>query len=188
MANMTNDMTGTSPRITTGTSGQETFSALDAAPTAGMPTLIHAGANRAEAGFQDPVLGWIGVRADGTGNSVHAALVPGSADAVEALGGHLAGLNAYLADQHTPVEPVTLAASESRPGAFGMDQGTGQNMHQGAGQSMGQETDQGVPSDPGANGRRAAPDLDAGGRALPDQMDSVRFDAIPVGSRISVMA
>jgi len=116
-----------------GSTLRETFSALDAGSTASTPTWIHAGAQRAEAGFQDPALGWIGVRADSSGGSVHAALVAGSADAAQTLSGHLAGLNAYLADQHTAVEAVTVAASEDRSASYSMDQG----MNQGAGQDGG---------------------------------------------------
>ncbi len=92
---------------------RETFAAIDAGSTGGKPTWIHAGMQRAEAGFQDPALGWVGVRADTSGGGVHAQLVPGSADAAQALSGHLAGLNAHLAAHHTPVETVTLTAPES---------------------------------------------------------------------------
>jgi hypothetical protein len=113
---------------------REPFAALDAGTTAGTPTWIHAGAQQAEAGFQDPALGWVGVRAEASGGSVHAALVPGSAAAAQTLAGHLAGLNAYLASEHAPVAAVTVAASGERTGAYSMDQGTNQNFNQGAGQ------------------------------------------------------
>jgi len=114
---------------------REPFAALDAGTTAGTPTWIHASAQQAEAGFQDPALGWVGVRAEASGGSVHAALVPGSAAAAQTLAGHLAGLNAYLASEHAPVAAVTLAASGERTGAYSMDQGTNQNFNQGAGQN-----------------------------------------------------
>jgi hypothetical protein len=110
----------------------ESFAALETEPEA--PTWVHAGAHRAEAGFQDPALGWVCVRADSSGGSVHAALVPGSADAAQTLAGHLAGLNAYLADHHIPVEAVTVAASENRPAAGEMGQSMSQNTNQGTGQ------------------------------------------------------
>jgi hypothetical protein len=111
----------------------ETFSALDAGSPA-TPTWIHAGAQRAEAGFEDPALGWVGVRADASGGSIHASLVAGSTDAAQTLSGHLAGLNAYLADQHTPVMAVTMAATEDRSVPYGADQNLSQNMNQGTGQ------------------------------------------------------
>ncbi|MDR3725830.1 MAG: hypothetical protein P4K86_02185 [Terracidiphilus sp.] len=127
-----------------GSASRETFTALDAgSPTT--PTWIHAGAQRAEAGFQDPALGWVGVRADSSGGSIHASLVAGSADAAQTLSGHLAGLNAYLADQHTPVGAVTMASTEDRSASYGMDQNTNQNMNQGTGQD-GSRGQQAVPA------------------------------------------
>jgi hypothetical protein len=96
----------------------------------------------------------------GTGG-VHASLVPGSADAAQALGGHLAGLNSFLAEQHTPVETLTLAAPEGRwAGPLG-DQGTGQGMNQGLNQGADQNTGQGAFSEPRSNPPPAAPDLAA---------------------------
>jgi len=112
----------------------ETFAALDAETPTGTTTWIHAGAQRAEAGFQDPSLGWVGVRAELGGGGVHAALVPGSADAAQTLGGHLAGLNSYLDEHHTPVATLTMAASADR----GSDSGVGQGTEQQAGQNNGQ--------------------------------------------------
>jgi hypothetical protein len=108
---------------------QETFAALDVGTSVGTPSWIHAGGHQAEAGFEDPALGWVGVRADLSGGSVHAALVPGSTEAAQALSGHLAGLNAYLAEQHAPVATLTMAA----PGTSAADTGVDQNMQQNAG-------------------------------------------------------
>ncbi|MDE3148064.1 MAG: hypothetical protein KGL37_01235 [Acidobacteriota bacterium] len=115
-----------------------TFSALDAAPGPAAPNWIHAGARQAEAGFQDPALGWVGVRADLNGSSVHAFLVPGSADAAQVLGGHMAGLHAYLAEHHTPVANVTLTQSEGREGNWGGNQGMGHGMGSGSRENPGQ--------------------------------------------------
>jgi hypothetical protein len=136
--NAAGESAGGSSSSAVGSSAHDTFSALDAEAAPGTPTWIHAGAQRAEAGFQDPVLGWVGVRADAGGGGVHASLVPGSTDAAEALGGHLAGLNAYLAEHHTSVDPVTVAAPENGS-ATGMDQSANQSMHQGAGQNTGSQ-------------------------------------------------
>jgi hypothetical protein len=116
---------------------REPFSALDAGSAPATTTWIHAGAQRAEAGFQDPALGWVGVRADSSGGSIHASLVAGSADAAQTLSGHLAGLNAYLADQHTPVGAVTVAATDDRSASYSTDQNMNQNMNQGSGQDRG---------------------------------------------------
>jgi hypothetical protein len=63
-----------------------------------------------------------------SGGGVHASLLPGSAEAAQTLGGHLAGLNAYLADEHTPVATLTLAAA----GGGGAETGLGQNMQHGS--------------------------------------------------------
>ena len=64
-----------------GTAAEETFAAMDAGTEVGTPGWIHAGGHTAEAGFEDPALGWVGVRADLSGGNVHAALMPGSAEA-----------------------------------------------------------------------------------------------------------
>jgi hypothetical protein len=98
---------------------RDTFAALDAAAAPVAPTWTHAGTHRAEAGFQDPAIGWVGVRADLSGAGIHATLVPGSTNAAEALGGHLAGLNSYLTEHHSPVANVTLAHPEDRSGGLG---------------------------------------------------------------------
>jgi hypothetical protein len=107
---------------------QDTFAALDSGLTA--PGWVHAGARRAEAGFQDPALGWVSVRADLNAGDVHASVVPGSAEAAQSLSGHMTGLGAYLAAEHAPVATLTMA----EPATGTVDSGAGQNMHQGASQ------------------------------------------------------
>jgi hypothetical protein len=67
--------------------------------------------------------------------------VPGSADAAQALDGHLAGLNAYLAEHHTPVETLTLTTPESGWSGMGSGQSAGEGMQQGAGQQSAQGAD-----------------------------------------------
>jgi len=121
---------------------RETFEALDSQSAMERPAWIHSGAQRAEVGFEDPSLGWVGVRAESDGGRVHAEVVPGSADAAQALSGHLAGLNAYLAEHHTQVETLTVATPESRPADMAGDR----QMQQGAGQHAGQQTAQGAGS------------------------------------------
>jgi hypothetical protein len=109
---------------------RETFAALDSAAGHGT-SWIHAGSHSAEAGFDDPLLGWIGVRADlGTGG-VQASIVPGSAAAAAALGGHMAGLHAYLSDHHAGVETLTLASPENPASNGSPDQGMQQQNGQG---------------------------------------------------------
>jgi len=96
----------------TAPSAGETFAALDGDAPVGSIGWTHAGAHRAEAGFEDPALGWVGVRADLAGGGVHASLVSGSNEAAAMLGSHLAGLNEYLAERHPTLANVTLAVPE----------------------------------------------------------------------------
>ena len=140
---------GLAPRAPAATGepdSREAFATLDAGGATGKPTWIHAGAQRAEAGFQDPALGWVGVRADMGGGGVHAELVAGSADAAQTLGGHLAGLNAYLAENHTPVETLTLTSPDSGSSGLGSGKGSGDGMQQGTGHETGQGATQGADS------------------------------------------
>jgi hypothetical protein len=147
--------TGSSSVAAGGITAGETFAALDADTSTGKPTWVHAGAQQAEAGFQDSSLGWVSVRADASGGGVHAELVAGSSEAAQALGSHMTGLSAYLAEHRTPVDTLTLSSSGGGSagsgwsgGASGSGQGAGDQMQQGTGQQSeqksGQETVQGV--------------------------------------------
>ena len=111
--------------------GSDPFQSLDSEAAPGAPTWTHAASHQAEAGFQDPSLGWIGVRADLSGGAVHASLMPGSAQAAQELGKHVDGLNTYLAEQRTPVETLGVAAPLTKSPS---DLGFGQGMQQGGGQ------------------------------------------------------
>jgi hypothetical protein len=169
---------------------KETFDALDTEGGAGKPTWIHAGAQRAEAGIQDPELGWVGVRADLGSGGVHASLVPGSADAAQALGGHLAELNSYLTDHHTPVETLTLAAPET--GWSGLGGGAGEGMGQGqpdqSGRNEGGSGEMGAQSSLSANQTSAPGTAD---RASPQALEEMNGNTSTVpwgGSHISVLA
>jgi hypothetical protein len=128
-------VTAASPAATT----QDTFSALDAAASPGTPAWTHAGSQHAEAGFRDPALGWVSVRADLNGGGIHATLVPSSTEAAQALDGHLAGLSTHLAEQQSPVASLTMAS----PSESGAENGMGQRMQQGAqGNPQGNAADQ----------------------------------------------
>jgi hypothetical protein len=149
---------------------QETFAALDAGTGAGTavgtPNWIHAGGRQAEAGFEDPALGWVSVRADLSAGGVHAAVIPGSTEAAQALSGHLAGLSAYLSDQHTPVATLTIAVPGNGGTESGLNQGmqhgTGQETGQGTGQGVGQDIDQGMQQSAGqGREQNAAPMFEA---------------------------
>jgi hypothetical protein len=167
-----------------GTESRDAFATLDAEGVEGRPAWIHAGTQRAEAGFQDPALGWVGIRANANGGGVHAELVPGSADAAQTLGSHLAGLNAYLAEHHTPVETLTLTAPEN---GLGSDQGAGHGMQQGTGQQSGQGLAQGADSGSQFGGSRS-PTSASEATALPAELAGSAQPVWLGGEHISVMA
>jgi hypothetical protein len=87
---------------------------------------VHAGAQQAEAGFDDPALGWVSVRAHAGSGGVHPALIPSSGDAAQVLAGHLAGLNNFLANRAAGVGDVTVASPESGASGTGTQAGSGQ--------------------------------------------------------------
>ena len=163
-------------------STRSAFAAMDMEAGAEKATWIHAGARQAEAGYLDPALGWVGVRADLGGGGIHASLVPGSAEAAQALGGQLAGLSHYLNGNHTPVATLTMNAPE--PGWTGA--GSGGAMQHGGGQQAGQEGGTEPHSSLGAAVRTAS--IPDGQEAPPPGLER---DASPRGSgagHISVMA
>lgn len=95
----------------------EPFTAIDAGPTHAPATWTLTGAHRAEAGFQDPSLGWVAVRAQGSAaDAIHATVVPATAEAAQVLGTHLAGLNAYMAHESPHLGPIALSAPDSTAG------------------------------------------------------------------------
>jgi hypothetical protein len=163
----------------------ETFAAMDASAAPGRPAWIHTGAQQAEAGFQDPALGWVGVRADSSGSGIHAELVAGSADAAQALSGHMAGLNAFLAEHHTPVETLTLSATGGGLESAS-NQGAGGGMQQGPGEQTGQQAAQSTESLPSGRAQFSAAALP--NPAWPAGSDSGAQRSQWVGGHISVMA
>ncbi|HEY1210954.1 MAG TPA: hypothetical protein VGE85_16425 [Terracidiphilus sp.] len=167
---------------------RETFATLDTAVVPKDTTWIHVGTQRAEAGFQDPALGWVSVRADLSGGGVHAQLVPGSADAAQTLSSHLAGLNSYLVEHHTPVETLTLTSPEGRWSGLGSGQSAGEGMQQGAGQQTSQGADASLSSasNPETVIQSPAPSLEPPA-FFGDMNESVQA-AIRGGLHISVMA
>jgi hypothetical protein len=167
---------------------REPFAAIDAEFVQARPTWIHAGANHAEAGYQDADLGWVGVRAEVSGGGIHAALVPGSTEAAQALSGHMTGLNAYLTDHHAGVEKLTLTAPQGQSAFPGLEQGSSQNMQQGTGQN----SRQGQGAEQYWMNRTEAPpvSLAAGSEArAQDAVPDVSSYALPTeGNHISVLA
>ncbi len=140
---------------------QETMSALDADAGAdsGHVVWTHAACMHAEAGYQDPVLGWVGVRAEVSRGALHATVVPQTSEAAQALGGHIADLHTYLAENHTPVETLSLAgfggSAQQSPG-----QGSGRGAHHGTGDQTGQN-----------NVLESTPDFRPTARSITDLVD-----------------
>ncbi len=108
---------------------RETFASLDEDTHSQAAAWIHADARHAEAGYFDPALGgWVGVRADASSNGLHATLVPANTAGAEALGNHLGGLNAYLAEHHAAVH-TTVSLLTPQSGNPGPDAGFSQGRH-----------------------------------------------------------
>jgi hypothetical protein len=169
---------------------QEPFAALDAGVAMGTPSWVHAGGRQAEAGFEDPALGWVGVRADLSAGGVHAAVVSGSAEAAQALSGHLAGLSTYLAENHTPVATLTMAAHGDTGNDAGLRQGAGQSGDQGLQQGMNQGAQQGL-GQRGEQSAASAPETRTGVSPASSSEPVGRLEAYPLdgrGAHISVMA
>jgi hypothetical protein len=138
-----------------------TFAALDAHSGPAAASWTRTGAQSVEAGYNDPSLGWVGVRADLGAAGVHAAVVPGSAEAAQALAGQMPGLHSYLSEQRVGVGSLTLATPEGSGAGAGLSQGRhgpGQEPNQGLSPGMGQA---------GANAQQhSAPDAQAGTNAF----------------------
>ncbi len=113
-----------------GDSAHAAFAALDSGGSSAATTWGQAGSHTAEAGYRDPVLGWVSVRAQQDAAGVHATVIPVSQDAAQSLGTHLAGLNAYLAEHNSAVSTVAIAMPDASAA------GTGQNMSSPSGQGQ----------------------------------------------------
>lgn len=86
---------------------------------------ISAGGHRAEAGFRDPSLGWINVRAELGPRGIDVAVVPTCSSAGQVLGSHVELLGAHLEAQGMHVHSVTLTTQDSR-----LEAGTGGGSQQ----------------------------------------------------------
>ncbi len=174
----------TAPATSAAVTAQDTFSMLDSGTSPGAPSLTHAGSQHAEAGFRDPALGWVGVRADLNGDGIHATLVPSSAEAVQALNGHLAGLSSHLAEQQSPIASLTMAS----PSESGTENGMGQRMQQGAeGNPQGNAPDE-SPAGSQLSASLAMSSAIPGAPAQPGTRDPVTYSGELRGTHISVMA
>jgi hypothetical protein len=165
-------------------SGRDTFSALDSASSPGTPSWTHAGGQHAEAGFQDPTLGWVGVRADLSTGGVHATLLPSSADAAQTLSGHLAGLSTHLVEQNASVASLSMAS----PGVSGAESGSGQQMQQNPeGSQQGRASEPAQPSSHASSTERSGASVSAS-PAEGGVPEPLTYTGALRGTRISVMA
>jgi hypothetical protein len=170
------------------TSSSDTFSELDRGisqgTSLGAPAWTHAGGQHAEAGFQDPALGWVGVRADLNGGGVHATLVPSSADAAQTLSGHLAGLSSHLEEQQASVASLSMASASGN----GLENGPGQNMQQGAEGNPQGKASQESQANPQVNAPPASSTSTLAASAGSGVLDTLAYPGELRGTRISVMA
>jgi hypothetical protein len=164
-----------------GFSGRDTFAALDAETVSSPTTWIQAGARRAEAGYQDPALGWVGVRAQTGGGGVHAAVVPGSPEAAQALNSHLNGLNAFMAEHHGHGSTVMMAAPET---SQGMQFGSGQHQEN-PGREESSSTQPGSQASTTSEGRAPVLSMPAD---TASQIDGITAKISARGVHISVVA
>lgn len=162
----------------------DTFAVLDSEQQTPSTTWTRAGAHHAEAGYLDPVLGWVGVRADVTSHGIQAAVVPGSLEAAQVLGGHLTGLNAHLAQHEGSTASVTLAPAQDGSAGGGWNAqspsgGQGSGRHGADGDAGSRET-----------ATTAPPRREQTGVVLanPGAMTINRLVPVGSGSYISVLA
>lgn len=166
------------------TGARDTFAAMDAGSAPGSApgpaSWVHAGTQQAEAGFNDPALGWVSVRADLHGGGVHAAVLASSPESAAALGGDLAGLSAHLAARQIPVDSVTVSASS------GQEANLSNDLQQGSGQGRGQSEEQGqalaAPAD-------SSPEPPLAASIIPATGDGLFISpSAQTGGHVSVMA
>ena len=118
----------------------ETFATIDAQERGPTSQWTFSGSHRAEAGFQDPSLGWISVRAQADAGGIHAVVVPESDGAAQVLGTHLAGLNAHMTPHYEHLNPVTLASPGSTLSGQDTEGHSAQHNDRGSGQSEAQQS------------------------------------------------
>jgi hypothetical protein len=123
-----------------GTVDQNPFAALDGGIGDRAVNWNHTVPQHAEAGYMDPALGWVTVRADLHGGNVHAAVAGSSPDSATVLGAELSGLNAHLAEKRIPIESLTIGGSPAHEMTSGnaTPQGNGEQDARGSRQGSAQ--------------------------------------------------
>jgi len=174
-------------------------------------TVSSAGGSHLQVGYQDPVLGYVELRAHSDGTGVHASLGTQSDAGHAALSGDLSALSAWMDLRHTPVESLSVVALHGTPdgpsnlanGHAGAKEFAGQSPDRGAGAELGSGSNAGHPSgngsDPGSEAARLLPAGNRSGRGYTEQpsqpvarveQDSgfPAEDGFAVGSSISILA
>jgi hypothetical protein len=133
-----------------------------------------------QVGYQDPVLGYVELRAHSNGGGVHASLGAESNAAGATLSGDLPALTAWMDARHTPVETLSVVALHgSEVGSLALANahgGPGTGGGQGLAHGSGQNSDPGgssggSPGSPAGSHPGSGQDSDRGSR-----------DTLPTGS------
>lgn len=169
-----------------GLDGGDAFKSLDMDAEHPSVRWVHAGAQQAEAGFEDPALGWVSVRANAGSAGVHPALIPSSAEASQVLAGHLAGLNSFLANRAPGVGDVTIASPEAGAPGMGTEAGSGQGSRGQQREGATPDTPSSMALDAGANNRSSStsgqqePSLAAATSAAPFEGSGAAYISVMV--------
>jgi hypothetical protein len=132
-------------------SGRNPFEAIDSQGRVAAGSSTPDAAHELQVGYQDPVLGYVELRAHADGRGVHAALETQSAAAGDALTGHLGALEGWMNERHTPVESLTVSTLASPADSSSAQHGKGSTQNGNAGSHAG-----GGSSGDGGNGDRGA--------------------------------
>ena len=154
----------------------ETFTAIDGQAHGPTSQWTLSGSHRAEAGFQDPSLGWISVRAQAGAGGIHAVVVPASDAAAQILNTHLAGLNVHMTPHYEHLNPVTLASPAA--GLSNRDAGEHSAQHddRGSNQREAQQTQE------HSHSPRTGVGQNVSSSAVRAEMEGVELSGITIGS------
>jgi hypothetical protein len=157
------------------------FAAIDAADSlASIPAM--AGASRAtlasgggpdqlQFGYQDPVLGYVELRARSDGSGIHASLGAHTEAGTMSLTGSLNELAAWMDARHTPVESLSVLALHDHaagPALMSRHDHFGGEQSSGPGAGLGQDT-AGHAGNQAQTGRDGGAEASiAGSRAMPE--------------------
>lgn len=187
-----------------GAGSVDPFNAIDRGTPAVRGT-VAAAQRSLSVGYQDPVLGYVELRASVKSNGLHAALTTVTEGARDSLGAQMGGLHDWMITRHIPLTSLGVMASgtdaesasadrlESRSGGRGLqNSGQGSEMHSGSGEQLDHRGGRDPESRRGWNPRggfasAAAPGVaPLGGTAVSDTL--LLEVSSWSGSRISVVA